>query len=55
MSWETVAQVVLIMFMASVFLSLLMAVFTAMQDARARRNIKLYEAGLMPKGWRAPK
>ena len=55
MSWETVAQVVLIMFMASVFLTLLMAVFTVVQDAKVKRNIKLYEAGLMPKGWRAPK
>lgn len=55
MSWELVAQVVLIMFMATVFITLLMAIASAMQDAKVKRNIKLWEAGLTPKGWRSKK
>lgn len=52
MSWELVAQVVLIMFMATVFITLLMAIASAMSDAKVKRQIKLHEAGLVPKGWR---
>jgi hypothetical protein len=52
MSWETVAQVVLIMFMATVFLVFLMSVFSAIQNAKAKRDIELWQAGLVPKGWK---
>lgn len=52
MSWELVAQVVLVMFMATVFITLLMAIGSAMSDAKVKRQIKLWEAGLVPKGWR---
>jgi hypothetical protein len=51
MTWETTAMIILIMFMATVFITLLSAVFSAAANAKAKRNIELYKAGLMPKGW----
>ena len=46
MTWELVAQITIIMFMATVFIVLIMAIASAIADGRAKREIMLREAGI---------
>ncbi len=51
MSWELVAQIAVIAFIASVFVVLMVLLTTAYQDGKNKRDIATYKAGLLPKGW----
>lgn len=54
MTWELVAQIVILMVATVILSALMMAIVSANRDAKVKRDIQLYEAGLMPKGWKKP-
>lgn len=54
MTWEFVAQIAALVLLALLSALILTGIVLATKTAKTKRDIQLYEAGLMPKGWKKP-
>lgn len=51
MTWDIVAMIAVVAFVAAVLSIVVALLVSVIMDAKTKRDVRLWEAGLVPKGW----